>query len=154
MSEYFPDNDRGQLIERLVELVEQMNHAMHCTPSDGGDGLDLTFQQLRVLALLFEGPQRMGNIAKYMGSIMSSATSIIDRLVEKGLVGRSIDPEDRRAVICQLTEAGRETMEQFWSIGREKITRLAEQLDTRELREVVRAAGLMNRAARTVFPVG
>ena len=154
MSEYFPDNDRGQLIERLVELVEQMNHAMHCTPSDGWDGLDLTFQQLRVLALLFEGPQRMGNIAKYMGSIMSSATSIIDRLVEKGLVGRSIDPEDRRAVICQLTEAGRETMEQFWSIGREKITRLAEQLDTRELREVVRAAGLINRAARTVFPVG
>ena len=153
MSEYFPDDDRSQLIERLVELVERMNHAMHCTPSDGWDDLDLTFQQLRVLALLFEGPQRMGSIANHMGSIMSSATSIIDRLVDKGLVARSIDPEDRRAVICQLTEAGRETMEQFWRIGRAKITRLAENLDTRELRDVVQAAGIMNRAARVAFPV-
>ena len=126
---------------------------MHCTPSDGWDGLDLTFQQVRVLAYLFEGQQRMGNIASHMGCIMSSATSIIDRLVDKGLVLRSVDPDDRRAVICGLTDTGRQTMEQFWSIGREKITQLAEQLETSELKEVVRAAMLMNQAARRVFPV-
>ena len=141
------------LTERLIELIEQINHAMHCTPSDGWDGLDLTFQQVKVLAFLFEGQQRMGNIASHMGCIMSSATNIIDRLVDKGLVGRSMDPEDRRVVVCQLTEDGRETMEQFWSIGRTKIVQLAEQLDTHELTEVVRAASLMNRAARQVFPV-
>ena len=153
MSEYFPEDDRCQLTERLIELIEQINHAMHCTPSDGWDGLELTFQQLRVLAYLFEGQQRMGNIASYMGCIMSSATSIIDRLVDKDLVLRSVDPDDRRAVICGLTDAGRQTMEQFWSIGREKITHLADQLETGELKEVVRAAILMNRAARQVFPV-
>ena len=153
MSEYYPEDDRCQLTERLIELIEQINHAMHCTPSDGWDGLELTFQQLRVLAYLFEGQQRMGNIASYMGCIMSSATSIIDRLVDKDLVFRSVDPDDRRAVICGLTDAGRQTMEQFWSIGREKITHLADQLETSELKEVVRAAILMNRAARQVFPV-
>lgn len=153
MSEYFPADDRGQLTERLVDLVEQLNHAMHCTPSDGWDGLDLTFQQVKVLAFLFEGQQRMGNIASHLGCIMSSATSIVDRLVDKGLVGRSMDPEDRRAVVCLLTEDGRETMEQFWSIGRAKIIQLADQLDTQELSDVVHAAALMNRAARQVFPV-
>lgn len=153
MSEYFPADDRGQLTERLVDLVEQLNHAMHCTPSDGWDGLDLTFQQVKVLAFLFEGQQRMGNIASHLGCIMSSATSIVDRLVDKGLVGRSMDPEDRRAVVCLLTEEGRETMEQFWSIGRAKIIQLADQLDTQELSDVVHAAALMNRAARQVFPV-
>ena len=153
MSEYFPADDRGLLTERLIELVEQINQAMHCTPSDGWDGLDLTFQQVKVLAFLFEGQQRMGNIASHMGCIMSSATSIVDRLVDKGLVGRSMDPEDRRVVVCQLTDDGRETMEQFWSIGRTKIVQLAEQLETQELTEVVRAATLMNRAARQVFPV-
>lgn len=153
MSEYFPKDDRCQLTERLIELFEQINHAMHCTPSDGWAGLDLTFQQMRVLAYLFEGQQRMGNIASYMGCIMSSATSIIDRLVDKDLVLRSVDPDDRRAVICGLTDTGRQTMEQFWSIGRGKITQLAEQLETSELNEVVWAAILMNRAARQVFPV-
>lgn len=153
MSEYFPLDDRDQLTERLIELIEQINHAMHCTPSDGWDGLDLTFQQVKVLAFLFEGQQRMGNIASHMDCIMSSATSIVDRLVDKGLVGRSVDPEDRRAVVCLLTDEGRETMEQFWSIGRSKILQLAGQLDTQELAQVVQGAVLMNRAARRVFPV-
>ena len=154
MSEYFPADNRAQLTERLVELIEQINHAMHCTPSDGWDGLDLTFQQIKVLAFLFEGQQRMGNIATHMSCIMSSATSIVDRLVDKGLVGRLVDPGDRRAVVCQLTDSGKETMEQFWSIGREKIIQLAEQLDPHELNEVVRGAVLMSRAARLIFPVG
>ena len=153
MSEYFPAENRVQLTERLIELVEQINQAMHCTPSDGWDGLDLTFQQVKVLALLFQGQQRMGNIATHMGCIMSSATSIIDRLVDKGLVSRSVDPEDRRAVVCHLTEMGKETMEQFWSIGRAKIIQLADQLETRELSEVVRGAALMSQAARLVFPL-
>ena len=154
MSEYFLCGDRGQLTEQLVDLFEQINRAMHCTPSDGWDGLDLTFQQVRVLALLFEGQQRMGNIAGYMGCIMSSATNIVDRLVDKGLVIRSIDPEDRRAVVCRLTDLGKETMERFWSIGREKIITLAEQLEASELAEVVRAAVLMNQAASIAFPAG
>lgn len=154
MSEYFPGSDRGQLTEQLVDLFEQINRAMHCTPSDGWDGLDLTFQQVRVLALLFEGQQRMGNIASYMGCIMSSATNIVDRLVDKGLVIRSIDPEDRRAVVCRLTDQGKETMERFWSIGREKIITLADQLEASELAEVVRAAVLMNQAASIAFPAG
>ena len=154
MSENFPNGDRGQLTEQLVDLFEQINRAMHCTPSDGWDGLDLTFQQVRVLALLFEGQQRMGNIASYMGCIMSSATNIVDRLVDKGLVNRSIDPDDRRAVVCRLTDLGKETMERFWSIGREKIITLADQLEASELAEVVRAAILMNQAASIAFPAG
>lgn len=154
MSEHFSGGDRGQLTDRLVDLVEQINRAMHCTPSDGWDGLDLTFQQVKVLALLFEGQQRMGNIAGYMGCIMSSATSIVDRLVDKGLVIRSVDPEDRRAVICRITDLGKETIERFWSIGREKIITLADQLDANELSEVVRAAALMNQAATIAFPAG
>ena len=154
MSEYFPSRDRSQLTERLVDLFEQINRAMHCTPSDGWEGLDLTFQQMKVMALLFEGQQRMGNIASHMGCIMSSATSIVDRLVDKGLVTRAMDPEDRRAVVCQLTGSGRDTMEQFWSIGRGKIIMLADQLESQELTDVVHAATLMNRAARAVFPGG
>ena len=154
MSNQFPAGERGQLTEQLVDLFEQINRSMHCTPSDGWEGLDLTFQQVKVLALLFQGQQRMGNIAGSMGCIMSSATSIVDRLVDKGLVIRTMDPDDRRAVLCRLTDLGKETIEQFWSIGRERIITLADQLDTNELAEVVRAAFLMNRAASSAFLAG
>ena len=93
---------REELTDQFVELVEQINQSMHCTPSDGWEELDLTISQIRVLSLLYQGPQRMGSIANYLGCILSSATSIIDRLVDKEMVVRFPDSEDRRVVICEL----------------------------------------------------
>ena len=110
-----------------------------------------------MLALLFEGQQRMGNIATYMGCILSSATNPprrVDRLVDKGLVIRSIDPEDRRAVVCHLTVLGKVTMESFWSIGHEKIITLAHHLEATELADVVRAPLLIYHAASFAAPLG
>ena len=96
MSEFSISDSREQLTEQFVELVEQINHSMHCTPSEGWVELDLTISQIRVLALLYQGQERMGNIASYLGCIMSSATSIIDRLVDKQLVARLPGSADRR----------------------------------------------------------
>ncbi len=152
MSEFSIGDSREQLTEQFVELVEQINQSMHCTPSEGWVELDLTISQIRVLALLYQGQERMGNIASYLGCIMSSATSIIDRLVDKQLVARLPGSADRRVVVCELTPLGRETMEQFWSIGRRKIVELADQLDASELKEVVHAVGLINRAAQMLYP--
>ena len=143
---------REELTDQFVELVEQINQSMHCTPSDGWEDLDLTISQIRVLSLLYQGSQRMGSNANYLGCVLSSATSIIDRLVDKEMVVRFPDSEDRRVVICELTSSGRETMEQFRSIGRQKIISLAGQLDTSELKDVIHPMGLIIRAARGAFP--
>jgi len=139
---------REELTERFVELVERINQSMHCTPPEGWSDLELTIAQIRALALLYQEPQRMGNIAGFLGSILSSATSLIDRLVEKGLVARGLDPADRRVVLCSLTPQGRDAIEQFWRIGRIRITALAERLEPEELRDVVHAMELLSRAAQ------
>ena len=146
------EDSREELTDQFVELVEQINQSMHCTPSDGWEDLDLTISQIRVLSLLYQGQQRMGSIANYLGCVLSSATSIMDRLVDKEMVVRFPDSEDRRVVICELTSSGRETMDQFWSIGRQKIITLAGQLDTSELKDVIHAMGLIIRAARGAYP--
>jgi DNA-binding MarR family transcriptional regulator len=57
----------------------------------------------------------MGSISTYLGSTVSSSTSIIDRLVDKNLVERIPDPEDHRVAVCRLTPQGRESIEQFWA---------------------------------------
>ena len=139
---------KEQLTERFIELVEQMNQSMHCRPLDEWEGLDLTIPQLKTLALLqHQGPQRMGNISAYLGSAFSSSTSIIDRLVDKDLVERVQDPEDRRVVICQLTPSGHDAVEKFWRIGRLRIEELANRLDVQEMETVVRAMELLCRAS-------
>lgn len=138
---------KQQLIERFIGLVEQINQCMHSRPLEGWPDLELTIPQIKTLTLLqHQGPQRMGNISTYLGSTLSSSTSIIDRLVDKGLVERAPAPDDRRVVICRLTSQGQESVEQFWRIGRMRVTELAERLDTEELEIVVHAMELLCKA--------
>ena len=141
---------KQRLTDRFVELVEQINQRMHCQTPDEWADLELTIPQVRALALLQQEAQRMGGISNYLGGTLSAATSIIDRLVDKGLVERAPDPEDRRVVICRLTPTGRESVEQFWRIGRMKIEALAEPLNAGELETVVTAMELLVRASENL----
>ena len=72
---------------------------------------DLTVAQLRVMLLLHtESPMRMGAIATHLGIALSTATGVLDKLVAKGMVLREADAEDRRLVICKLSEEGQQIM--------------------------------------------
>jgi DNA-binding MarR family transcriptional regulator len=141
------ETERQLLTERFVELVQQINRQMHGRPVDEWEGLDLTIPQIKILTLLQQGPQRMGSVSAHLGSTFSASTSIIDRLVDKKLVGRTLDPDDRRAVICQLTPQGRAAVEKFWSISRLRIVELSEYLTAEELQIVVRGMELLHRAS-------
>ena len=75
--------------------------------------------QLRALfALRRHGDCRMGVVASQLGTSLSSATGVIDRLVERGLVERWQDPADRRSNVCRLTPEGVEMAEQLLTLRR------------------------------------
>ncbi len=67
--------------------------------------LDLFPPQLMVLRTL-DRPQPMRDVAATMACDSSNLTGITDRLEERGLVQRTIDPADRRVKLLVLTEAG------------------------------------------------
>jgi DNA-binding MarR family transcriptional regulator len=65
--------------------------------------------QLTCLLALFEyGPLPVSKLAKYVLVKPSTATGIVDRLEEKGLVQRERSLLDRRIVTIHLTESGHE----------------------------------------------
>ena len=69
--------------------------------------LDLTFAQSQVLFYVDQHPGcHMGDVAKEFRVTMPAATHIVDRLAQKGLLGRSADPGDRRVCVLELTLAG------------------------------------------------
>lgn len=71
-------------------------------------GWDLSAAQSSVLTTLLDrGSLRMGELAAIEGVRMPTATSVVARLVKLGLVERSADPQDRRAVLVGLTTQGR-----------------------------------------------
>jgi DNA-binding MarR family transcriptional regulator len=66
-------------------------------------------------ALRIAGPkQQLSPTRLFKGLMLSSAgiTSRLDRLERRGYVKRKRDPDDRRGVLVELTDAGREVLDQ------------------------------------------
>ena len=145
------DDRRQELTDRFTESAEYLNRQLHTGRLDEWEGLDMTIPQIRTLVLLERmGPLRMGNIAIYLGRALSATTTVMDRLVEKGLVDRVADPSDRRVVICQLSESGEQAITRFWRIGRERIQIVADLLDEEQLETVVQGFELIRWAEEEI----
>jgi DNA-binding MarR family transcriptional regulator len=85
--------------------------------------------QAHALEAISAGARQVSAVAEACGRHVSSTSRMVDGLVARGLVDRSEDPEDRRAVVLTLTPAGREA-----------VTRV-ERLHTRFLASVVADIG-------------
>jgi len=74
-------------------------------------GLGLT-GALTLVVVAMTGPARPSAIAQVTGLSTGGVTLLLDRLERDGLLQRAygVDPQDRRAVIASLTDAGRRTL--------------------------------------------
>lgn len=73
--------------------------------------VDLTPPQSITLRKLLDGPLPMGSVAEVLACDASTLTGIADRLEERRLIERQIDPADRRVKLLALTPAGRTLVE-------------------------------------------
>ncbi len=77
--------------------------------------IDLTTSQLRTLLHLYmKGTSRMTDVSAGLGVTMATATGIVDRMVERGLVVRESDPDDRRAVLARMSPEGEKVVNRLW----------------------------------------
>jgi DNA-binding MarR family transcriptional regulator len=141
------DATKQALIERLAHAADRlaikMRRSVIQESMQDWSELELTIPQLRTLGLLAHSSRRMGEVASCLGSSVSSATSLIERLEGKALVERVHDPVDRRVVICHLTPDGQELMERFWRLQRLKVEQVVDLLDEKDLTKVVTAVEIM-----------
>lgn len=77
--------------------------------------MGLTTAKMRTLAVLsvIEAPL-VGELAVYSIIETSTLSRSLDALEAEGLVSRSSDPEDSRAIRISITPAGREAFKQIW----------------------------------------
>ena len=141
------DSDRKELIDRIAASMESMARLgrvrMRDRMRDDLAGFDMTMPQVRTLYFLSRGPQRMRDISDHLMRGMPSATSMIDRLVRKGYVERVPDPSDRRVVLCQITEPGREMLDRFSRMGAVGFEAISESLTDDELENIAPALEML-----------
>lgn len=71
---------------------------------------ELSLSQYRLLTYLAEGSAAAAALAERLIVSRPSVTTLVDGLVERGLVERRADPDDRRRVDHVLTTKGRRTL--------------------------------------------
>ena len=77
-----------------------------------------------------------GQLAKRIELSSGAMTNRLDRMEEAGLIRRLPDPDDRRAVQVELTDAGRRAWDDTISVQAAKEALLAEALDADEKRQL------------------
>lgn len=108
----------------------------------------LTPSQSSVLANLDRlGPMTMTQIAEQEGIAKPSATGIVTRLVDKGLLDRAIDPSDRRSSVVAINRAGADLLDQRRQERTAFLTRRIEVLTAEERDTLERAVEILERMA-------
>lgn len=111
--------------------------------------LDMSTPQFKALLLISEEEGiRMRELARKMGGSFSNATVLVDRLVERGLVERLAEPQDRRVVLVRVSEEGRRLIEQLITSWRTLSPSLLETLDPEDLATVHKALRVLLEAAQ------
>lgn len=135
-------------LEQKIDLIQQVMGASHVFCSTVNELLERTLEessdeQLAMsqvkLLLLIAHPHhtfKVTDVAEFLGVTNAAASRAIDRLVQRGLVDRTISKEDRRAVDLALTPASRALLDRFTEARNRELTKLLGDYPPEKLREV------------------
>jgi DNA-binding MarR family transcriptional regulator len=100
-------SEESNLDDALALVIARMRDIWHRRMR----AVDLTPPQSIALRKLLDGPLAMGSVAEVLSCDASTLTGIADRLEERGLIQRQLDPADRRVKLLALTDAGHALVE-------------------------------------------
>lgn len=100
---------------RLVDALAQTALTVASVLTAVAAAHDISLTQLRVFGILRDRTPRMAELATYLGLERSTLTGLVDRAEARGLLRRTRSEEDRRAMIVELTDRGREVTVEVWA---------------------------------------
>ena len=138
------DQERATLAANLIELNMQVHDRAIGLVGPMPPPPDLTMQQFRVLGQVVRRPGISGNeLGGQLGVSAPTASGLVERLVEKGLIARIDDVDDRRIRRLHPTEAGRDIMRQMDSMFERMLGVVLQVLSAEELEVLCQSARTM-----------
>lgn len=103
--------------------------------------------RLKLLAFLAEEPRRSTDVANFFDQAPRTVTQAIDWLAQNGLASRSPVEGDRRVKIVQITDAGREMLDQGLPLYDDVVRQTFGRLEAEELEGLEKAISHLDRIA-------
>jgi DNA-binding MarR family transcriptional regulator len=129
--------NRQEIIEGILKFATNIFRVLLPTVPRELLVLDFTMSQLKMMFLLFlNGPMRMSALASDLGVTQATASGVADRLVERDLVTRESQPDDRRVVLCRLSESGHKAISRIWESAGSRMRELLQSMDSEKLQQL------------------
>jgi DNA-binding MarR family transcriptional regulator len=97
---------------------------------------DISLPQLHILSTLEAGgPMTVSALAHLFSVSLPSASSILDRLEDRGYVERSRTDSDRRVVTVEITAPGRSLVAEFTGLKRDEMVRIMAAMTDQEVND-------------------
>ena len=129
-----PDDSTDHLLDGLVRNAFQVMGVL----TRIGAEHDLSLTQLRVLGILRDRQPRMSDLAAFLGLDKSTMSGLIARAERRGLLTRGASPEDKRAVVVLITDAGLELTRRLDDDIREALAPATGRLGPEQREQLVR----------------
>src|ERR1700754_4498828 len=134
-----------QVLSKLFSVLRRTDSSNRNAPEGGAD---LTLAQLSILLTLLDlGPIRMTELAAHERVRTPTTTVAIRRLEKLGLVKRSRDPSDLRAVLVDITPRGLSQHREALAARRAHLATLLSKLSEEDLETLTKALVPLERLA-------
>jgi len=131
--------DENLMMKIITTIPYFMHKVAHTLPKQEKPGT-LNRTQHRTLWLIYhEGKKCMGSLAEHLNIEKGSFTSVVDTLIDKGMVEKTRDTEDRRKTLIQLTLKGKKLVEDHLSLVSRAVSQKLQALKDDEYRKFIRA---------------
>lgn len=113
----------------------------------GGDAELPSVAQIRVLSCLTSTPgASLSDVARFLSVTKATASNMVARMVEKGLVERLDDPNERRCVMLHATATGTEVYRIARSQAQGAVTEVLQNLSTEQKVKIAEGLQLLKEA--------
>ena len=123
------------MVETLPRMFKTVKQRLRS--SDPGCR-ELGDSQMWTLRMLAEGKQVTSDLAHHFNVTTPTMTRIVDGLVNKGLVERRLDPEDRRRIYLEVTAKGTESAKKAHEQFRVTLADYLSPLSSEQLSDIMR----------------
>jgi DNA-binding MarR family transcriptional regulator len=136
-------------IEKILDLDKSVQRALQVNWPESWLQINLPLGSSRALLAIDRGyANTPSGIAALLKIGRTTVTGIVDRLEAEALITRSIDPQDKRSFILQLTEKGRELIRQIEEVRLEQLSGALCLMDTADLDALYRGLVALSKALK------
>lgn len=143
------------LTAELARVLARIGRGLRYHTRDAREALDITHSEADLLRLIDRRPGiRVNDAAGELGVASNSVSTLVRQLSRAGLLERSADPLDGRAVCLRLTGSASAWVTQVGNAREQTIERALASLDEDDRRQLEAAVPAMKRLAKAISNPG